>query len=326
MDQPRNSTFGWVFAIVLVLSLAVAGAGIYLAARGQGWTMLAAGSACIVGTLAAWAVAATLCATRASASAQLREGLQPFADRMEQVSVMLNLISEQQLLSDRGKSITYRNKDREALKFAIQEEISRADYEAAWRLADEMENSFGNRAEAEHFRQLIEDKRNENVNRLVKDGVNKIESLIRAERWSAAHREAEQLLKRHPDHEQVRKLSVEIESRRSAHKQQLIDSFNDAVARKDVDAAIELLKRLDKYLSTTEAESLQETARAIIRTKLDQLRAQFAAAVHENNWNEALRVGDSVIRDFPNTQMAREVREHLDTLRQRAGEPVTVAG
>ena len=129
MEQPRNTTFGWVFGVVLILSLAVAGAGIYLAARGQGWTMLAAGSACVVGTLAAWGVAATLCATRASASAQLREGLQPFADRMEQVSVMLNLISEQQLLSDRGKSIAYRTRDREALKFAIQEEISRSDRE-----------------------------------------------------------------------------------------------------------------------------------------------------------------------------------------------------
>jgi len=322
VDQPRSVSFTPVFFLVLVLALIITAAGVYLATRGQGWVLLATGAGCTVVTLLAWSLAGTIAASRGQTSTELNTQIGPIAERMEQFSVMLNLISEQQLLSDRGKSIAYRNKDRDALRFAIQEEIARTDYEAAWRLADEMENSFGNRQEAEHFRQVIEDKRSENLRRHIADGVTQIDKLARAERWAAAHREAELLLKRYGDHEQVRNLKADIDNRRQQHKTQLTDSFNDAVSRRDVDAAIELLKRLDPYLSKTEAESLQETARAILKTKLEQLRGQFAGAVHEGNWHEALRIGDAVIRDFPNTQMAKEVREHMDTLRQRAGEPV----
>ncbi len=325
MDRSRQVSFSPVFIIVLVLSLGIAGGGIYLAAKGLGWALLATGTACTVATLLAWSLAATISATHAMAAKELTQELIPMNERLEQFSVMINLITEQQLLSDRGKSITYRNKDRDALRFAVQEEIVRADYEAAWRLADEMENSFGNRQEAEHFRQVIEDKRSENVRRHIADGLTQIDKLVRAERWAAAHREGEQLLKRFGDHEQVRNLKDNIDARRQQHKVQLTDSFNDAVNRKDVDGAIELLKRLDPYLSSTEAESLQETARAILKTKLEQLRTQFAGAVHEGRWHEALRIGDAVIHDFPNTQMAKEVREHMDTLRQRAGEPVGAA-
>src|SRR5262245_26147730 len=245
---------------------------------------------------------------------------------MEQYSVMLNLISEQQLLSDRGKSIAYRTKDREALKYAIQEEISHGDYEAAWRLADEMENSFGNRQEAEMFRQLIEDKRSDTVRRQITDGITQVDKLVKSERWSAAHREAQVLLRRFADHEQVRKLPDEIEERRRQLKQQLSDSFNEAVNRKDVDGAIELLKRLDLYLTAEEASAFQENAHMIIRTKLERLRTQFAEAVHQANWTEAVRLGDSLIRDFPNTQMARQLKEYIEELRLRASEPAPAVG
>lgn len=322
MDRPRKSpAYDWVFAIVLLLAVGVTAGGVVLVARGMGWTLLATGIASVVATLLAWALAGTINASRRTAADQVKEIVAPVAERMEQFSVLLNLISEQQLLSDRGKSIAYRTKDRDALRFAIQEEISHGDYEAAWRLADEMENSFGNRQDAEHFRQLIEDKRSESQRKLIADGTAQVEKLMKTERWAAAHRQAEQLVKRFGDHEQVRNLPAEIDARRQQYKQQLLDSFHDAVRRNDTDGALELLKRLDAYLSTGEAEALQETARSILKAKLEQLRTQFAAAVHEGNWLEALRIGDGIIRDFPNTQMAREVREHLETLRQRATEP-----
>ena len=82
-----------------------------------------------------------------------------------------------------------------------------------------------------------------------------------------------------------------------------------------------LMKRLDAYLSPAEAESLQETARSIVKAKLESLKDQFSRAVHESNWHEALRIGDVIIRDFPNTQMAKEVRDNLDALKQRASVP-----
>ena len=50
----------------------------------------------------------------------------------------------------------------------------------------------------------------------------------------------------------------EIEARRQGHKKQLLDSWREAVNRKDVDGSIEILKKLDIYLTPVEAESMQE--------------------------------------------------------------------
>jgi hypothetical protein len=283
--------------------------------------VLAAGGVCIVVTLLAWAMTATLQASRPVTGLELRQFAEPLNERLEQFSVMLNLISEQQLLSDRGKSIAYRNKDREALRFAIQEELTRGDFEAALRLADEMDKSFGSRQEADRLRQNIDDRRQEHARRHVAEAMATIDKYIRAEQWALAVREAEAFAARYPDEQQLRTLPAEVENRRQMHKRQLLDSFQDAVNRHDVDAAMVLMKRLDAYLSPAEAESLQETARSIVKAKIESLKDQFSRAVHESNWHEALRIGDVIVRDFPNSQMAREVRDVLDTLRQRASVP-----
>lgn len=318
---PAPPSYGWAFAVVLVISIALVGFGAYAAATGRGWSLLAAGGACTVGTLLAWALAATVAAEGARSDRRLQESLSPLHERFEQFSVMLNLISEQQLLSDRGKSIAYRNKDREALRFAIQEEMNRGDYEAAMKLAEEMDASFGSRAEADQFRKIIEDRRHDAVRRHMADALQEIDRAVRNEQWPAAMREAEAVAVRFPEEPQARNLPAEVENRRQLHKKQLLDSFQDAVNRHDVDTAMVLMRRLDAYLSPGEAESLQETARSIVKAKLELLREQFSRAVHENRWSEALRVGDAIVTDFPNTTMAKEVREVLETLKQRANVP-----
>src|SRR4028119_1931189 len=129
-----------------------------------------------------------------------------------------------------------------------------------------------------------------------------------------------------PDNEQVKNLPNEIDQRRQAHKKQLVDSWNDAVARHDVDGSIEILKQLDMYLTPAEAEGLQETARGVFKEKLNLLSKHFADAVRDHRWAEAVRVGDTISREFPNTRIAQEVREKMDALKQRAAEPAMAGG
>lgn len=320
MTDAQNS-YTAVFTVVLLLALGMTGGGVYLASQGHGWTLLAAGGVCVVATLLAWTLACIVRSSHPATAADLRQHAEPLLERLEQFSVMLNLISEQQLLSDRGKSIAYRAKDREALRFAIQEEINRADYEAALRLAEEMDRSFGSRQEADRFRTIIEERRTEATRRHVAEATSIIDRHIRSEQWSSAIREAEAFAARYPEEPQLRQLPAEVENRRQTHKKQLLESFHDAANRHDVDAAMVLMKRLDAYLSPTEAESIQETARSIVKAKLESLKDQFSRAVHESNWHEALRIGDAIVRDFPNTQMAKEVRDVLETLKQRASIP-----
>jgi outer membrane protein assembly factor BamD (BamD/ComL family) len=70
----------------------------------------------------------------------------------------------------------------------------------------------------------------------------------------------------------------------------------------------------------------QESARSIFKEKMASVRQQFSTAVQEHKWSEALQLADTIISDFPNTQMAKEVNEMLPTLRARASgvEPAQV--
>ena len=85
------------------------------------------------------------------------------------------------------------------------------------------------------------------------------------------------------------------------------------------------LKELDQYLSPAEAKALQASARDVFKDKLLQLGVQFRFAVTEKRWHDALTIGMEIIHDFPNARMAGEVREALDTLRQRARQPASAS-
>jgi hypothetical protein len=324
VDTPKRTLppFNWIYVVAIVLALATLGCGIYQVVTDQeGWAMVGAGCLGLVAVLASWPITLCLHDARCSRAGEREATMQPLIERIDQMSILINTISEQQLLSDRAKSIAYRVKDREAVRRAISEEMAKQDWEAALVLADEIERGFGYRGEAARVRAEIDQRRQENVRRQINDVMGTIDRHTRAEQWSAALREAERLMQMFPDNEQVRSLPVEIENRRQAHKRQLLSSWTDAVARHDVDGSIEILKQLDTYLTPSEAESMQETARSVFKEKLNNLGKQFGAAVQDRRWVEAIRIGETVIREFPNSRIAQEVRENMDSLRQRAAEP-----
>ncbi len=321
MEKPSPPSFTWMFPVVLVVALAVFGVGLFLALKMQAWAMLAAGCACLVAVLIAWPLTLTLVANREAALKHQEEVAEPIVNGLEQLALLLNMISEQQLLSDRAKAVAFREKDRDALRRAIREEIATGDFEAAQVLAGEMETAFGYKSEAERLREEIEDRRQENSRRQLGEVWAVIERLCRAEQWREAREEADKAAARFPENPQIVRLPIEVDNRREAHKKQLMGSWNDAVARHDVDGSIEILKQLDLYLSPAEAESMQETARSVFKEKLNNLRMQFSIAVQDHKWSEAVRIGDAIILEFPNAKIAQEVKEKMETLRARAAVP-----
>lgn len=326
--QGRQSSVTRTSGLYLLLVLAAiifAAVGAYLAWRGQGWAMLAAGAGSLLLMLGLGPLL-VLQRRQMEESVRLQRELQTtWNERLEQISILLNMISEQQLLSDRAKSVAFREKDRDAVRGAIREEMGRQDWEAALALIADMEQTFGYRQEADRLREEIAVYREEHVRKQINDGLAVIERNCRAEKWAEALREAEQLTKQYPEHELTRDLPRQIDARRMNHKQQLVESWKQLVERKDVDGAIEILRQLDVYLTPAEAETMQEGARNIFKAKLESLKGQFSTCVQERRWAEAVRIGEGIIRDFPNSRIAQEVQENMAGLRQRAaGEPATV--
>lgn len=217
-SQRRIPTFNWIYVVAVLLALATLGCGIYQVVRhNEGWPMVAGGCLGLIAVLAAWPVTMCLYSARCGMKAEREQVISPVLERLDQLSILINMISEQQLLSDRAKAVAFRVKDREALHRAISEEMAKQDWEAAMALADDIERNFGYRGEAARVRQQIDQARQENTRRQINDAMGTIDRHTRAEQWSAALRESERLMQMFPDSEQVRNLPVEIENRRQAH-------------------------------------------------------------------------------------------------------------
>lgn len=329
MEKRNTASVNWMYFVVLVVAMAVFGVGIFLALRGpndRDWTMLAAGSVGLLLVLTTWPLAIAMSAARDAATAKGEENMTALSERLQAMSVILNEINENTVLSDRAKAVAYREKDRDALRRAIREDVAKRDWEAALILADDMERIFGYRQEAMKFREDIHRAQDDIIRRQVNEGVAVIDRHCRAEAWSDALREAERLMNTFRNDPQVMGLPQEIENRRQNTKRQLQDAFQDALARKDNDGAIEILKKLDLYLTRAEADVMQDTVRNLFKEKINDLRTQFALAVQDHRWTEAVRIGELIVRDFPNSGIAQEVKGRLDALRQRAAEPAQTAG
>jgi hypothetical protein len=199
-------------------------------------------------------------------------------------------------------------------------------WELAMSLADEMQESFGYRQEADRLRGEIEERHQELIRKQINDTVSIIDRHIRSETWNDALQEAQRIAKLYPNNQQATSLPHEVEKRREAHKRQLVESLHDAAARHDSEGGMEILKRLDTYLTPVEAEQFQEVARNILKEKATVLRSQFSVAVQDHKWSEALRLAETICQDFPSSQMAKEVREMMDSLRARASglEPAAI--
>jgi hypothetical protein len=320
-----DTSYQWIYAAALLVALAIFGIGSYLASHSQRFELLGAGALGLIAVLVTWPIAAALSANRRSSESERIAITHMLNDRLQQVAQLLTTINEGQLISDRAKAVAYREKDRQALRSAIREEMNAKDWDAALVLANEMETQFGYAQEAAVLRVEINKNRTDVTSQQIADAAAVVEQHIRLERWSPAMREAEQIIQMYPNDERAKALPREIENRRQAHKQQLLDSWKDAVSRNDIDGSIEILKKVDPYLTPAEAANMQEAARGIFRERLNQLRDKFAKSVHDDNWAEAIRVGEMIMAEHPNSRLALEVRDTMDTLKQRANRTVGAA-
>src|SRR5690606_31279697 len=101
--------------------------------------------------------------------------------------------------------------------------------------------------------------------------------------------------------------------------------FTDAAERDRIDEALSLMKELDRYLSREEGEQFAPLAQRVITRHRERLSGEFRQAVQERRWADASRTGEVIIRDYPNTKMADEVRSMIDLIRTRATQAALAA-
>ena len=72
-----------------------------------------------------------------------------------------------------------------------------------------------------------------------------------------------------------------------------------------------------------EAEPYREVAKGVIGQARENLGVQFKLAVQDRQWHIAAAVGDRIIKEFPNSRMAQEIREVIDGIREQASRVVS---
>lgn len=238
--------------------------------------------------------------------------------QMQRMLELLDSINRRQLLSDTAKRIAYRREDLEVLRRTIKEDIEKHHYDAALALVAELAQTYGYLEEAEQYRDQIAHARTSEQEAKITSSIAQLEDLLARREFERAGRELAKFRRLYPESDRVAQLSGRVAQARAQYRQDLEREFLSANERDDVDKAMDLLKQLDRYLTPEEAAPLREIARGVIGKKRDNLGVQFKIAVHDKEWLRAVRIGEQIISEFPNTRMADEVRSRLDVLRERA--------
>lgn len=232
---------------------------------------------------------------------------------------LLRSINDRLLISETAKRIAYRASDRDALRNAIREDIEKGDYDAALALVDEMSRTYGYREEAEGYRDQILAEREHSIDAKVTEAIKTLDELLDMAEFEKAHAEAEKIHRMYRESPRVRDLERRVKNAVATYKHDLERRFLEAKERDDVEGAIELIRQMDMYLTEDEARPFRDAAKEVFDKKKEYLSAQFKMAIDDKDWRQAVRVGEQIMHDFPNTRMADEIRgKMLEQLRARA--------
>jgi hypothetical protein len=237
---------------------------------------------------------------------------------IKELNESVRVLSEQAALSDDARRVLNRPAEREMLCRAIEADIAVGDWEAALVLCGELADRFGYRADAEGFRTRIEAGRAETLGLAVREGVAQVEGMLLQRRYDEADAEARRLARLYPEQPRIGALPERVAQARGLYKEDLRRRFLDAVKHDKIDAAMNLMRELDVYLTEHEAGPLREVARGVVTKARENLGALFKLAVEDRAWAQAVELGRRIIAEFPNSKMAVEVRGMLDGLLARA--------
>ncbi|MFB3892586.1 MAG: hypothetical protein ACE15C_11255 [Phycisphaerae bacterium] len=221
-------------------------------------------------------------------------------------------------LSDQAKSLLFRDREVEAIRETVHDAAMRQEYLTAEQLIEAVEKRLGYADEAARLRKELAASRKATLEEKIDAAVARIEQIIAVFDWPRAIRESQRIARLFPTNPKVAALAERIESARARHKRDLLTEYGEAVRKNDIDRGIELLKELDRYLTPQEGAALAESARGVFRAKLHNMIVQFEIRVTEGQWAEAVAVGEDIVRQYPNTTAAQQVRTKIDALRARA--------
>ena len=252
---------------------------------------------------------------------RLNESLESMVDDMRRLrtsqtheEALLTGLSENVLLSDTLKSIAFRDKDLKTIEETAMQNIRKGNNETAEWLIEQIRTKLGAEELADKLKTEMKRTMQLSEEEQALEHIKHLESLWMIHDYKVAYAEEAELINKYPGQTSVQKLKGQTEKKRLQHKQELLEKLDEASKKSDHDRSVEILKMLDNHLTPTEAAALQETARDVLKTRLHNMGVQFSLAVTGKEWAKALKLGRAIVKEYPNSRMAEEVREKMNTL------------
>ena len=242
--------------------------------------------------------------------------LEGVTNALEKISSGLSQINHSTRVSETAKAIAFRDADRQSLREAVFDKLQQQDFSAAEEIINEIAKRPEYKDLSEQLKVQTSRYHDATDQERLSQVISHINKLLDDCQWGRASAQIEGLIKTHPDHEQAKAMRQNLLDKKQERKRILLAVWDDAIQSQETDRSLEILKELDPYLTPNEGLALQEAARDVFRTKLHNLGVQFAIAVTEKRWVEALEVGQNIIADFPNSKMSEEIRSKLGVLKQ----------
>jgi len=221
-------------------------------------------------------------------------------------------------LSESVKAITFSNENQQKLRQAVFAKLQQKDFDAVNKIITDISNSTPYKELAQQLRieagMYCDSSENERTNQVI----NHIRQLLEGYKWTEASEQIEKLIEVEPESEKLKEMQQKLIDKKAERKKILLTAWDDAVKRQATDRSLEILRELDLYLTPNEGIALQEAARDVFRNKLHSLGVQFSLAVSGKQWDKAIKTGEQIIHDFPNSKMAGEIRERMDILKDKS--------
>jgi len=317
MDEDYGLSIGWIIAIYGIAA-ALSGFAALRGVQMESEPYMLTGLAGLIVTL----TTLPICLRCGRGGGASRHESAMGSDRLKsQILKMTNSIKhleETMILSDDARRVLNRHKERELLSRAIEEDIERGDFNAAMVLVNELAQRFGYRADAEEFRSRIDLVRTQTEQTRIQEDIGELDSLISKHDWDGALNEAGRISRLYHDSPLAEGLRHRVESAKQRYKDEIERRFLLAAQDDRIEDAMEMIQEMDHLLTQTESERFKELARGVIGKAKENLGAAFKLAIHDKSWDTAAIVGQRIINEFPNSRMAGEVRELIDTVRERA--------
>lgn len=248
---------------------------------------------------------------------QSNDKLEKISEALEKGRAILTQINQNTRLSEATRAIAFRDIDRQTLREAVFDKLQQQDYETTYKIIDEISHRSGYKEFADQLRAEANEFRGATETGRINQVITYIDKLLDSYQWTKASIQLERLIKDYPESEKAKSMRQKLLDKKEERKKMLLTAWDEAVTRRATDRGLEILRDLDLYLTPNEALALQEAARDVFRTKLHNLGVQFSLAVSEKRWPDAIHIGQQIVRDFPNSKMAAEIREKWEALKEK---------